>query len=528
MGADVVVIGGGHNALVCAIYLARAGKRPLVLERNERLGGAIASAELTEPGFVHDVFATNQGAFAGGPVWRDIGDELARQGLRYATSDKPFASLFPDGTSLRVYQDAARTLAGLRKHDAGDASGWNELYRLYRRVGPTLLQLYGTALPSFGMASLGLRGMRRLGRTGMLGVVQLLLASTRELGDAYLSTPEARALVAAWGMHLDFGPDVSGGAAFPFLQCFGAMEHGMAIVEGGASRMVDALAAYLEELGGSVRTDAHVVGIAANGRRATAVQLASGESIEVRGAVVASVTPTELYVRLLPAAAVPDAIRRAAARFSYGPATMMVHLALREAPHWRGGPELRDFAYLHIAPYVEDLASTYTAAMAGEIPASPLLIVGQTSQVDPSRAPEGRAVLWIQVRALPAEIRGDAAGEIGAGDWETARDAVAERVMRKLEEYAPGIGGLVLGQAVLAPCDLEARNANLVGGDPLSGSHHLRQGALFRPILGWSRHRTPLSNVFLTGASSWPGAGVTGLPGYLAARRVRHSRYSFR
>jgi phytoene dehydrogenase-like protein len=140
--------------------------------------------------------------------------------------------------------------------------------------------------------------------------------------------------------------------------------------------------------------------------------------------------------------------------------------------------------------------------------------------VDPTRAPEGTHILWVQVRALPARIRGDAAGEITADTWEAVAEPYADRVMAKLERYAPGLAGIVRERAILTPADLERHDPNLVGGDSISGSHHLRQNFLLRPLPGLSRYATPFAGLFMTGAATWPGGGVTGIPGMLAAQRV--------
>jgi len=141
---DAILVGGGHNALVAATYLARAGWRTVVLEQSERLGGAVMSAEITLPGFVHDLFSTNQNTFYGGLVYGELGEELERHGLRYATTDKPFANAFPGGKALKVYKDPGRTLAGLREHDPGDAAGWTELKELFDRFSPMIFDLYGS------------------------------------------------------------------------------------------------------------------------------------------------------------------------------------------------------------------------------------------------------------------------------------------------------------------------------------------------------------------------------------------------
>lgn len=506
--------------MVAAISLARAGWRTLVLEQSDRLGGAVMSEEITLPGFVHDLYSTNQNTFRGGLVYQDIGEDLERHGLRYATTEKPFANAFPGGGALKVYQDSERTLAGLREHDAGDAAGWTELKELFDRVSPTIFDLYGSTLPSAGAALAAGRALRRLGPAGVLHAVQLLLSSTRELGDLYMSSPEAKVLLATWGMHPDFGPDVSAGAMFPFVEVFSDAAAGMSIVEGGASRMIEALAGVLADHGGETRTGAPVRRILTEGGRASGVELESGEQVAATRAVVASVTPPALYNRLLDGDAVPDRVRRDAARYRFGPGTMMIHLALSEPPAWAAGGDLGEFAYVHIAPYVSDLAETYTAASNGLLPRSPLLIVGQSSAVDRSRAPEGQAVLWVQVRAQPSQIRGDAAGEIEARDWREAAEPYADRVIAKLAEYAPGIERLILKRVVLTPDDIEAHDPNLVGGDSVAGSHHLRQNFIFRPLPGYSRYRTPIDGLFMTGAATWPGGGVTGLSGHLAAREI--------
>jgi len=347
----------------------------------------------------------------------------------------------------------------------------------------------------------------------------LLLSSTRELAETYLHSPEAHALLACWGMHLDFGPDVAGGAMFPFLEAFTDMRTGIALARGGASKLVEALVALGAECGAEVRTDAEVARITVSGGRATGVELASGERIGARRAVIAGVTPRALYGRLLADVALPAELLRAAHRYRYGPGTLMVHLALSAAPEWEAGGDLGSFAYIHIAPYVDELAATYSQACAGRLPSEPMLVVGQTSIVDPSRASDGY-VLWVQVRALPAEIRGDAAGEIGARSWAQAREPYADRVLAKLERYAPGIGDLVLDRAVLSPLDLEARNPNLHAGDSIAGSMHLAQNFLFRPFPEVRDYGTGIDGLLMVGAATWPGAGVNAISGYNVARKL--------
>ena len=521
-GYDAIVVGAGHNGLVTALYLARAGWKVLVLERNARVGGAIMSGEITRPGFIHDLYSTNQNLFLASPVYKELKSDLERHGLRHCISDKPFTNVFPDGTSLHVYRDPEKTLEGLRRHSHMDADGWTSLYRQFKKFQKNLLPLYAMPLPSAQAAMTLLKALNTVGASDLAMLAQIVLSSTRELGDVYFVSREAKALVATWGMHLDFGPNVSGGAMFPFLESFGDMEAGMAIAEGGASHMVDALAGLVEENGGEIRTSAEVLRLLTEGETVTGVELAGGEQIQARQAVIANLTPTLLFGKLLADHPFSDAFRRKVRGYKYGPGTMMVHLALSGKPRWNAGEEVGDFAYVHIPPYVEDLNSAYNQAMDGLLPENPLLIVGQTSVVDPSRAPEGRHVLWVQVRALPPLIRGDASGEIEARTWDEAREPYADRVMDKLEQYAPGIKALVLDRVVYSPADLERHDPNLRGGDSISGSHHLRQNFLWRPFPGWSTYRMPMQRLYMVGAATWPGAGTNATSGYLAAQEILH------
>ncbi|MFF3558873.1 phytoene desaturase family protein [Streptomyces sp. NPDC002574] len=517
---DAVVIGGGHNGLVAALYLARAGWSVGVLERNAAVGGAVASGEATVPGFTHDLYSTNQNLFLGSQAYADFAPGLSRHGLRFRTTDQPYANVFPDGLSVRVSSDYERTLGQLAAHDPGDAEGFAGLYEVYQQYAPYLFGVYGSALPSGAAVRQVLELLRHRGLRGATELVHTLLMSTRELGGTWFATREARAMAACWGMHLDFGPDVAGGAMFPLLEMFADMENGMSVVEGGARRLPLALAALLAEHGGEVRTGTEVDRVLCDDGRAAGVRCADGGTLTARRAVIADVGPTALYERLLESERLPARVRRAASRYQYGPGTMMLHLALDGPLPWAAGTELARFGYVHVAPYVDDLARTYTESLAGLLPADPLLVVGQTSAIDPTRAPAGRHVVWIQIRMVPSVIRGDAAGTIAQTRWSEAVGPMTDRVLAKLEDYAPGSRSRIIGATAHSPEDLEAADPNLVGGDSASGSHHLSQNFVFRPMSGHSGYRTCVPGLYLTGASTWPGAGNNATSGRLAARRV--------
>lgn len=524
MTFDVICIGAGHHALVAAALLAKAGRRVLVVEQADAPGGCLRSGEATVPGLEHDLYATNANLFRASAAYGELKDDLERHGLAFATTDKAFASVFPDGTARRVYQDFGRTREALAAFDARDAEGLARLHERWDDFRRTLLPLLSTPLPSAKAAALLARAGVRLGPTRFAELAQLLLASTRELGETFFATDEARALVAPWGMHLDFGPDVSSGATFPFVESFSAIENGISVVQGGAQRLVDALVAIIEEHGGEVRTSTRVAQVLTEGREAVGVRLESGERLGAEDGVLAGVAPGALYGTLLRDHPLDADTRRKAEAYRYGPATMMVHLAVDGPLRWTAGEDLSDFAYVHIAPSVDGLAQTYADSLAGRLPEAPLLVVGQTSAVDPSRAgkgaPEGAHAVWIQVRTLPFEIEGDAAGQIDARTWEAAAAPYADRVVDLVEAYAPGTKARVLGRRVISPADLARLNPNLVRGDSIGGSHHLRQNFVFRPFPGASTYTTPVGRLLHIGAATWPGGGLNAASGYLAAQAL--------
>ena len=516
---DTIIVGAGHNGLTTGIYLADAGMQPLILERNDEVGGAVRSGEITEEGFTHDIYSTNQNLFLASDLFEEYGEELARHGLEFEVTDKPFCNVFPDEQCLRVYADEERTFDELREQHPADFEGWKRLYKKFGRFADTLLPLLDTTLPSWKAVRILASAVRKEGITGVTELGQLALESPRQLGDAYFETEEAKVLIAAWGLHLDFGPDISGGAMIPVLESFGAMREGMAICKGGASNISESMAALFEKKGGTIETNAEVTDVHVAEGQISGVSTADDTHYST-GKVVANLTPQVFFNDLVPERAVSKEFTSRIEGFEYGPGTMMIHCSADDLPGWRAGDDIDDFMYVHIAPYISDLAETYTKAVNGMIPESPMVAVGQTTAVDPSRTPDDKDILWIQVRALPSTIEGDAAGEIEATDWDEAKEPVADRVMAKIEEYAPGLSDCIRERVVLSPDDLEASNPNLVGGDSSGGSHHLSQNFIWRPVSGYSQYEMPVDGLYMVGAGTWPGGGNNATSGHLAAKRI--------
>lgn len=515
---DAIIIGAGHNGLVAAAALARAGWSVVVLEAEDEVGGCVRSGEVTVPGVIHDIYSTNQNLFRQSPAYQSWKDDLERHGLRFAHSDTPFCNVFEDGTALRAYADLDRTAAEMTP---ADAEGLRRLKARFDDLQQVVLPLYAKPLPSAGALAAAGKGAAAIGAERTSELARTLLASTRELGETYFETNKAKALLATWGMHMDFGPDVSGGAVFPLMETFSNIGEGMVVAEGGASNVSRALVGLIEDAGGTVRTGARVERVLVEDGRASGVVLEGGERVAASRSVVANLVPHVLFGNLLEGEPLPPDFRRKVDGYQHGPGTFMLHLALDGPAPWAAGDDIAEFAYVHIPPTVDDLARTYQQSLAGLLPDSPLLIVGQTTAVDPTRAPDGTHVLWVQVRTVPGAIEGDAAGEIEVTDWAKATEPFTERVLDKLERFAPGVRDRIIGRHAMSPADLEAHNANLIGGDSLGGSIHLRQNLTFRPFPGWSRYETPVEGLYLCGAATWPGPGNNGTSGWLVAERLR-------
>ncbi|WFR94426.1 phytoene desaturase family protein [Rhizobium tumorigenes] len=520
MAYDAVVVGAGHNGLAAAVHLAAKGWKVAVVEGSTTAGGAVKTAEVTLPGFRHDLCAMNLSMFAGSAFLAQYRQELVANGLGFVPAADCFASVFRDGTYLGVSTDLEKTAAAIKALSPEDAAAWRAMLAEFTTDAPHIFGLLGAPMPSLAAANVLWKAWRQKGSGWLYDTVRMLLSSPRDFLDARFRHAKLKTMMAAWGLHLDFAPDVAGGALFPYLESMANQAFGMVIGQGGADTIIKAMTGMLTARGGEILLGTAVDKVLVSGSKATGVLLADGRRLEASRAVIANVNPKNLFGKLLDADPKRRDFDRKVSRFRAGPGTMMIHLALDSLPDWTAGEALKSFAYVHIAPDLEMMSKVYAEAAAGLLPVEPALVVGQPTAIDPSRAPMGKHVLWVQVRVLPAEILGDAAGKIGALSWDAAKEDYADRVIDIIEAHAPGLRAKILARTVVSPLDLERENPNLIGGDSLSGSHHLDQNFLFRPVAGYSRYRTPVAGLYMCGASTWPGAGTGAGSGFLLARML--------
>ncbi|MEP9385825.1 NAD(P)/FAD-dependent oxidoreductase [Mesorhizobium sp. KR9-304] len=517
---DAIFVGAGHNSLAGAAHLALKGWKIAVFEKNPVIGGAVQTREVTLSGFRHDLGAMNLSLFAGSAFHKKYANELNAAGLEFAPVADCFASVFPDGRWFGVSTDIEKTVARLAAFSSEDAETWRNLAGGFMGEAEHLFRLLGSPMSGRALAGTGWNLWRKKGFLGALDTAKLLLSSPRAWLDETFVSPQVKATLAAWGMHLDFAPDIAGGAVFPYLESMANQSFGMVLGRGGADTMIYALENMVANAGGLIFSGAEVVEITTSGDKATGVRLSSGETHTATKAVIAGVAPGALAGKLLPGGSGNAGFDTAMKKFRHAPGTMMIHLALDSLPDWSAGAELKSFAYVHVAPSLDQMARTYQQAIAGLLPDEPVLVVGQPTAIDPSRAPEGKHVLWVQVRVLPAEVKDDAAGEIAPDHWDAIKERYADRAIALIEAHAPGLAEKILGRVVFSPIDLERENPNLVGGDQICGSHNIAQNFLFRPARGFARWNTPVQNLHLIGAATWPGAGTGAGSGYMLAQQL--------
>jgi phytoene dehydrogenase-like protein len=506
---DALVIGSGPNGLVAAALLARAGWDVTVLERSAVAGGAVHSGELTVPGYVHDTYSAFYGLLHSTPVLSELGLDRS---VEWAHFSSPVAAAVAPEVAAVCHRDPERTATGLSQRAPGDGPAWLALYRWWREVGTFFLrQMLGpVAAPGPGLAF-----ARRARRDGLLATTQLLLGPLEALCHDRMVDPAAQVLLAAGASHADVPVDNPGSVPAALILAMAAQELGMPVPVGGARRLATALVDAVTSAGGTVRTSSAVTRVVVERNRVTGVETDDGATVRARRAVLADVGPRALFGDLVDTELLPAHYLQGLRRFRYGTGVFKVDVALDGPAPW-SAPGLAETGVVHLTGDLDAMAHAAHQARRGFVPTSPMLIVGQQSVADPSRAPAGGHTLWIETHVPPVPR--------DTGSWKSSRDAFLDVVMARLEDHAPGLSARVVGTAVHTPEDLEHANPNLVGGDLGAGSSALDQQLVFRPVPGWFRYATPVKGLYLCSASTHPGGGVHGMAGRNCARRVLSDR----
>src|SRR5947209_4367566 len=351
-----------------------------------------------------------------------LGDDLAARGLEYLNTELPTATAFPDGSAAFLLRDAEGNAAELGPE-------WPGVLERFSPNADLAFGLLGAELWGASGLALAAKAYRRLGRRGLAAFMGELLQSSRDWLQQTFASERAHGVLAPWLLHTGRGPDAASSGFMTQVIAVAVQEGGMPIPRGGGAKLVDALVQLIRDHGGTCKSESDVERIVVRNGRAAGVRLSGGESIEAGRAVIANVTPTQLYERLLDGPA-PEGARN----FRYGRAEMQIHFALSEPAGWEGDERLNGTAIVHVTPGLDGVSRAVNEAERGLLPDEATIVVGQPLTLDPSRAPEGRAILWIQLQELPSRIKGDAAGEIDVGDGEWTdelREHYADRIQAR-------------------------------------------------------------------------------------------------
>lgn len=517
MAFDHIIIGSGINGLVAAALLALKGERVLVLERETSAGGCLRTEEITLPGFQHDVMAATFVLFMTSPAGAALGPHLARHGFEYCHTATPTAVLRPDGSSLVLSMDQARNVAAFNALAPGDGDRHAADVGTIAADAPFLFALLGGDLWSWSTAKLMFGQVRKRGLRGLAAWMGSALAPARGWLEANYQSPLVQALWAPWVLHCGLTPESTYSAQMGKVIAFALEAAGAPVVKGGAGAAVRAFEGLIAEKGGQIRTGADVEEITVKDGKVTGVRLLGGEEIAARS-VLASVAPGQLYGRLLKSVNLPED-REAARTFRHGRGDFQLHYALDAQPEWLT-PGLDDVALIHLSDGIDAVSKSANEAERGLLPATPTICVGQPHRLDPSRCPEGKAILWLQIPDAPRKIKGDAAGEIEGTDWDSVREAFADRLERILARHIKGFDKIKLSRRAYSPKDLEAMNMNLVGGDPYGGHCGIDQFFIWRPFAHSTNGTGPVRGLIHIGASTHPGPGLGGGSGFNAAKRL--------
>lgn len=507
---DAIVIGGGHNGLVAAAYFAKAGRRVILLEASEVLGGALATGEIS-PDYRISTAAHLVEAMPR-RIEKDL--KLARHGLRFAQRQMTTIALARDKRHLTM-SSRRQDLVALRQWSAQDAAAYVAFTARMKAYAGLLRPMLGAAPPVSGETSDAASvfrklvwNARRLGKASFEDLLRVLPESIGDLADENFEMPLLKAALAFEAVRGTAEGPFSPGTSFNFIYRE-AMRHetaGISLPQGGLGGFVEALARAAESLGVIVRTSAPVKRITVENGVATGVETEAGELL-LAPAILSNVDPSDTMLRLVGPAHLDARLASRLGRTGRRGATAKLNLALDGLPTIPGLAPSEYGARLLAVPSLQELDAAFASFKRDELPFEPPMEMTIPSVVDRTLAPLGHHVMSVLIQYVPSDVK---------GGWAGQRDRFLDRVLETLSTYAPDIRDRIIAGEMLLPSDIEAK-FGLPGGDWHHGELRADQFAMFRPAPALARYRTPLKGLYLCGAGSHPGGGISGMPGRLAA-----------
>ena len=522
---DVIIVGGGHNGLVAAFYLAKAGFKPLVLERRAQVGGAAITEEF-HPGFRCSTLAHNTG-----PLRADIVREmqLEKHGLKLTTPEVSTVSLLPDGRALVLYSDAKKAAEEIAQWSQKDAASYADFGAALGKIGKVIGEALALTPPNidspstgdlWGMLKTG-RSIRNLGKRDLYRVLRWGPMAVADLMAEFFETEPLRATIAARGIFGTFlGPWSAGSALVLMLRAAAdpssnaSPAGSVQFPAGGLGAITLGMTAAAKQAGAEIRTGADIAEIRVKDGVATGVVLTSGEEISAR-AVVSNADPKRTLLRLVdPTHLAPDFLQKIKNYRSMG-TVAKINLALSALPEFIALKAKSNGNLLHgriqISPEIDYLERAFDESKYGNFSRQPYIEITFPSLSDPSLAPPGQHVMSIYMQYAPYKLKNS--------DWESQRTALGETVVKTIAQYAPNLPQNILRHQIITPKDLE-ETYGLTGGHIFHGELALDQFFTMRPLLDWARYQTPIERLYLCGSGTHPGTGLTGGSGANAAREI--------
>jgi phytoene dehydrogenase-like protein len=516
---DIVIIGGGHNGLVTAFFLAKAGYKPLVLERSAQVGGAAITDEF------HPGFRCSTLAHAAGPIRPDVVRDmrLEKHGLKFITPEVSVTALTPDGRALSLYRDAQQSAQEITAFSQRDAAKYPQFQESLGKMGRVIAEALTTTPPNlddpsgsdlWGMLKTG-RAIRNLGKKDMYRLLRWGPMAVADLAAEYFETELLRAVVAARGIFGTFlGPWSAGSSLVLLIRAAGDPHPAgsACFAAGGMGALTQAMASAAKAAGTEIRTGAEVIEIRVKDGAATGVLLSNGEEINAK-AVISNADPKRTLLKLTDSTHLsPDFVQKLQHYRGNG-TVAKVNLALSGLPNFTAlkngnGNALK--GRIHIGHEIDYLERAFDSCKYGNFSPHPYLEATIPSLTDPTLAPEGKHVMSIYMQYAPYKLK---------GDWESQRKALGQTVVQTLAQYAPNLPEMILTHQIITPQDLE-EVYGLTGGQIFHGELALDQFFTMRPLLDWARYRTPIQNLYLCGSGTHPGTGLTGGSGANAAREI--------
>lgn len=505
---DVVIAGGGHNALACAAVLCKAGIRTLVAERNDWVGGGAVTRELSLPGFKHDLFGSNHVWIHANPHIRELMPELKEYGLEYLWGeDEIMGHPMTEGPGIIVYRDIDKTCDSIAEYSKKDAARYREIHDGFVEIkdGFTKNMFSPPSPPSYMPAAMerspeGLRMLRNYNLSARAFVME------------NFENPHVQAFLISWALGPNIKPTQQGAGSIFYIMIPAIHVYGQAIPKGGSIQLPNALAKYVNAHGGKVLTNSTVTKIIVENGAARGIRLADGTEITAKKGVVSALEPQQTFLKLMDEEHLEGDFLRMVRNFVFGDvASFRVHFALNEAPIFKGASNISKAPFQRTISSVEDIDRHFAELSMGIPSAEPPVHAHCWSLRDPTRAPEGKHTFMIDT-FVPSKL--------AKGSWSEIKDSYSQELIKTLRKYTTNMGDdNILASFSHTPEDIEAHNPCFVGGVPSGGERTLAQLGYFRPFPGFSQYRGPLKNLYLAGPSCHPGGGISGM-GVITAQEM--------